>query len=78
MSPLYKELLDDGLVNNTFATEYFNGFNSAAPIFSGESVNPVETSERIKKAISQLKKELITEEQFELAQKMRKDMFLLL
>ena len=69
MSPLYKELLDDGLVNNTFATEYFNGFNYAAPIFSGESVNPVETSERIKKAISQLKKELITEEQFETVRK---------
>ena len=69
MSPLYKELLDDGLVNNSFATEYFNGFNYAAPIFSGESVNPSETARRIKDAVAQLKSSLITKEQFEIVRK---------
>ena len=71
MSPLYKELLDDGLVNNTFSTEYFNGFNYAAPIFSGESVNPSETADRIKKAVARLKKTLISNEQFETIRKKR-------
>lgn len=69
MSPLYKELLDDGLVNNTFSTEYFNGYNYAAPIFSGESTDPNTVSEKIKKRIAELKKTLITEEQFETVRK---------
>ena len=69
MSPLYKELLDDGLVNNTFSTEYFHGYNYAAPLFSGESVNPREVAERIKKAIKDLQNKLITEEQFETVRK---------
>ncbi len=69
MSPLYKELLDDGLVNNTFSTEYFNGYNYAAPIFSGESTDPVTVAEKIKKRIAELKKTLITEEQFETVRK---------
>ena len=69
MSPLYKELLDDGLVNNTFSTEYFHGHNYAAPLFSGESVNPREVADRIKKAVKELKSTLITEEQFETVRK---------
>lgn len=69
MSPLYKELLDDGLVNNTFSTEYFNGFNYAAPLFSGESVNPQEVAQRIKGGIAALKERLITEEEFETVRK---------
>ena len=69
MSPLYKELLDDGLVNNTFSTEYFHGYNYAAPLFSGESVNPREVAARIKKAIGALKDSLITTEQFETVRK---------
>ncbi len=69
MSPLYKELLDDGLVNNTFSTEYFNGYNYAAPIFSGESTNPEEVAEKIKKRVAELKESLITEEQFEIVRK---------
>ena len=69
MSPLYKELIDDGLVNNTFSTEYFHGYNYAAPLFSGESVNPREVAARIKKAIGALKDSLITTEQFETVRK---------
>ncbi len=69
MSPLYKELLDDGLVNNTFSTEYFNGYNYAAPIFSGESTDPKTVAEKIKKRVAQLKESLITEEQFETVRK---------
>lgn len=69
MSPLYKELLDDGLVNNTFSTEFFNGYNYAASIFSGESTDPGKVAEIIKNRIAELKKKLITQEQFEIVRK---------
>lgn len=69
MSPFYKQLLDDGLVNMSFSTEYFNGFYYAAPIFSGESVNPREVCERIKNAIADLKVNGISEEAFEIVRK---------
>ena len=69
MSPFYKKLLDDGLVNTSFSTEYFNGFNYAAPIFSGESVNPREVCERIKNAVAELKVKGISEEEFEIVRK---------
>ena len=69
MSPFYKKLLDDGLVNTSFSTEYFNGFNYAAPIFSGESVNPREVCERIKNAVAELKAKGISEEEFEIVRK---------
>lgn len=69
MSPLYKELLDSGLINGTFATEYFNGYNYATPIFSGESCDPEAVAEKINGCFAQLKKTLITEEQFETVRK---------
>ncbi len=69
MSPLYKELLDEGLINGNFSTEFFNGFNYAAPIVSGESVNPKAVAEKIKARVNVLKKQLITEEDFEIVRK---------
>ena len=69
MSALYKELLDDGLINNTFSTEYFNGYNYAAPIFSGESTDPKTVAKRIQKRVEELKKTLISEEDFEIVRK---------
>ncbi len=69
MSPFFKELLDEGLVNNTFSTEYFNGYNYAAVIFSGESKDPKTVAQRIKARITAMKKELISAEDFEIARK---------
>lgn len=69
MSPLYKELLDSGLINGTFATEYFNGFNYAAPIFSGESSDPKAVARKINDCLKNLKKTLISEEDFETVRK---------
>lgn len=69
MSDLYKELLDSGLINNTFATEYFNGHNYAAPIFSGESAQPRKVAEKIKERIKKLKESGISEEEFEIVRK---------
>ena len=69
ISPLYKELLDEGLINGTFSTEFFNGHNYAACLFSGESVNPAEVSRKINSCIKDLKERGITEEQFETVRK---------
>ena len=69
ISPFFKELLDEGLVNNTFSTEYFNGHNYAAPIFSGESSDPKKLARRINERIRELKEKLISEEEFETVRK---------
>ncbi len=39
-SPLYKTLLDQKLINEDFAAEYFTGRGFAIPMFEGESKNP--------------------------------------
>lgn len=69
ISPLYKELLDSGLVNGSFATEFFNGHNYASSIFSGESADPVEVARKINSCVQELKKTGITREQFETVRK---------
>ena len=46
-SPLYKELLDKGLINEEFSFEYFNGRGFATPVFEGESDNPKEVMQLI-------------------------------
>ncbi len=69
ISPLYKELLDEGLINGTFSTEFFNGHNYAACLFSGESVNPQKVSRKINSCIKALKEKGITDEQFETVRK---------
>ncbi len=69
ISPLYKELLDEGLVNGNFSTEFFNGYNYAVMLISGESVNPQAVAEKVKKRVKQLKSELISQEDFETVRK---------
>ncbi len=69
MSPLYKELLDEGLVNGSFSTEYFNGYNYSAMIFSGESADPKAVCEKVKKGAEKLKKVLISQDDFETVRK---------
>ncbi len=69
ISPLYKELLDEGLINGSFSTEFFNGHNYGASLFSGESVNPGEVARKINSCIKNLKEQGITEEQFETVRK---------
>jgi predicted Zn-dependent peptidase len=69
MSPFYKQLLDEGLVNNNFTTEFFNGYNYAVSMFSGESSDPRAVARRINDRFAELKKTLITEEEFEIVKK---------
>ena len=69
MSPLYKELLDEGLVNNSFSTEFFNGYNFSAMLISGESVNPEAVASKVKKRVAELKATGISQEDFETVRK---------
>ena len=54
-SPLYKQLMDEGLINDDFDFEYFTGRDYAAVIFSGESVNPRAVADEIKKEIARIR-----------------------
>lgn len=54
-SPLYKRLMEQGLINDEFDYEYFNGRDYAAVIFSGESENPQYVAEEIKKEIANIR-----------------------
>ncbi len=68
-SDLYKELLDSGLINDTFSTEYFNGHGYACPMFSGESLEPKRVAELIHERITEYKEKGFTNEEFEIVRK---------
>lgn len=63
-SPLYKKLINDGLINDEFSTEYFTGYGYSAVIFEGESSNPKAVAEEIKKEIARIKTEGIDKKLF--------------
>lgn len=63
-STLYNELLEEGLLNTAFGTEYFNGYGYAASIFSGESPDAKEVQRRIIARIEDLQKTGIPEKDF--------------
>ncbi len=64
-SPLYEEMLTDGLINTTFDIEYFEGFGYSAHIFNGESLEPEKVRERINKEIEKMKKQGVNKETFD-------------
>ena len=68
-SDLYKELLDEGLINDTFATEYFNGHGYAVPMFSGESLEPKKVATLIHEKITEFKEKGFSSEEFEIVRK---------
>ena len=63
-SPLYKKLINEGLINDEFSAEYFNGNGYAAVIFEGESNNPERVAEEIKTEVERLKNEGIDKKLF--------------
>ena len=64
-SPLFRSLLDDGLINDSsFDCEFFSGNGYAAVIFSGESSDPDLVAERIHREIDRIRREGIPEEDF--------------
>lgn len=58
---LYKELFDNGLINDNFGTEYFTGYGYACIIVEGESNEPEKVREIINKYIKQFKESGIDE-----------------
>lgn len=63
-SPLYKRLVNQGLINDEFSSEYFTGHGYAAVIFDGESSDPKRVAEEIKAEVERLKTEGIDKKLF--------------
>lgn len=69
-SPLFRRLLDAGLINeSSFSYEYFEGPGYASVIFSGESKDPDTVGKEIKKEIEKIRSNGIDSNAFERAKK---------
>lgn len=64
-SAFYSELLEAGLINTSFESEYFCGYGYAAWIFTGESPDGREVQKRITARIRALQETGISEADFE-------------
>lgn len=64
-SELYESLLNDGLINTTFDTEYFEGYGYSAHIFTGESFEYEKVRERINDEILRVQEFGVDEKEFE-------------
>lgn len=64
-SPLYQQLINQGLINSSFSKEYFIGYGYESVIFDGESNDPQAVANAIKAEIARLKKDGIDPELFE-------------
>lgn len=68
-SELYRKLMDENLINNSFTFEYFGGPGYRSIIFGGESRAPKQAAEMIKQYIAKVKSEGLNREEFEIAKK---------
>ena len=68
-SPLYQGMLKDGLINETFSTEIFNGDDFFVPMLEGESKDPYAVRERIFAAVEEAAKNGLDETLFENSRK---------
>ena len=68
-SILYRNLMDSNLINSSFSYELFEGPGYCSVIFGGESRAPKQAAEMIKQYISDIKKNGIDKEDFEIARK---------
>ena len=63
-SPLYKRLINAGLINDEFGFEYFTGHGYAAAMFEGESSDPEKVAAEIKAEIERIKTDGIDKKLF--------------
>lgn len=63
-SPLYEDLINRGLINDEFSFEYFNGYDYAAVMFSGESKDPKAVEQAIKQEIKNIRENGIDKKLF--------------
>lgn len=68
-SQLYRQLLDNNLINSSFSYELFEGPGYCSVIFGGESRAPKQAAEIIKQYISKLKKDGLEKSDFEISKK---------
>ncbi len=68
-SPMYRELMDNGLINSTFSYEMFEGSGYSAILFSGESRDPEKVAETVKAYFDKVKAEGLNEKDFADAKK---------
>lgn len=68
-SLLYSEMLEQGLINPTFGSEYFTGRGFAFPMFIGESREPEKVRDKIFAEIERLRKDGISDDDFEISAK---------
>ncbi len=68
-SSLYRKLMDENLINASFAYEFFEGEGFLGTIFSGESRDPEKVATIIKEYIENLKKTGIDKDEFEIAKR---------
>lgn len=69
VSPLYKELFDEGLINSQFSYEIFDGEGFFSCICGGESNDPHKVLEKCIKAVENAKKNGLDKKQFEMFKK---------
>ena len=67
--PLYRRLMEQGLINDSFGAEYFDGNGYAASLFSGETRDPKKVRDEIIQEIVQLRETGIDSDAFERAKK---------
>ena len=68
-SALYRDLMDNNLINNTFDYELFEGPGYCSIIFGGESRAPKQAAEMIKRYIAKIKETGVAEEDFVISRK---------
>lgn len=65
ISPLYNRLLNEGLINSQFGTEFFFGHGYAALLFEGESKDPEKVRDEILGELKKLSENGVDPELFE-------------
>ncbi len=68
-SPLYRRLMEQGLINDSFGTEYFEGSGYAASLFTGETRDPKAVRDEILREIVRLRETGIDSAAFERAKR---------
>ncbi len=69
VSSLYSEMMEEGIINTSFGTEYFEGRGFALSLFMGEGTRPEKVRDKILARIADLQKNGINDEDFDVSLK---------
>ncbi len=65
MSPLYQSLIEEGLINDEFESEYFTSRNYSAVLFTGTSKDPEAVKVKFEQEVNRVRKNGIDKELFD-------------